>query len=723
MILYEHKSTNCISICKKYCNLLENYAGGNILKRIISMALSLIIVITASLPVTAQAQTYVESLMSQGFPQSYAEKLEKLHNKYPNWIFKPLITNLDWNTAVNGERSKHSNQLISLSATNDKSMFCDCQSCLKNGNYVIQEASNWVSASKTAVEYYMDPRNFLDEKQIFQFESTSYDGTQTKEGVEAILDGTWMHDSLITYLTTGQSPKTYDLTTKYSDVIMKAAQDFGMNAYYIASKIKQENGGQTNSATAVNGSTSPFQGIYNYFNIGAYTGAKDGLAWAAGFLKANNNTILYSNDPNVDPTGGVATPISNGQYMTWRANKGNYYYVRLYDETASGYQEGASGYVAKSDCRTSYLGDTSNGYGRPWSNPYKAIYYGTKYVANSFKTQNSGYLQKFNVSPLSQNKYTNEYMKNVQGAASEAVMAYNGYEKAGILSMTRTFYIPIYQNMKDEISISVVDATENSISISWNKIENATNYQVQYQDAYGNWIDYAFTADTAITFVNLQPASFFAVRIRAFTQNGQEASWGNFSQINVATKPSQVTNLKLTSSDTSITAKWSAVNGASGYRIYIYNSSTKKYELKNTVLSASSKITGLKPNKTYKVKVAAFKSCDNMTFVGTKSKAIKIKTKNKQVTLSSAKSKKKKKITVKWKKKSGVSGYQVMWSTSSNFKKNFLSRKISGSSKTSTTLTTAKSKKKYYVRVRAYKKSGKKYTYYSWSKTIKVKVK
>ena len=95
---------------------------------------------------------------------------------------------------------------------------------MKNGNYVIREASNWVSASKTAVEYYMDPRNFLDEKQIFQFESTSYDGTQTKEGVEAILDGTWMHDSLIKYLTTGQSQKTYDSTTKYSDVIMKAAQ-------------------------------------------------------------------------------------------------------------------------------------------------------------------------------------------------------------------------------------------------------------------------------------------------------------------------------------------------------------------------------------------------------------------------------------------------------------------------------------------------------------------
>ena len=52
------------------------------MKKIISIALSLIIVITASLPVTVQAQTYVESLMAQGFPQSYAEKLEKLHEDY-----------------------------------------------------------------------------------------------------------------------------------------------------------------------------------------------------------------------------------------------------------------------------------------------------------------------------------------------------------------------------------------------------------------------------------------------------------------------------------------------------------------------------------------------------------------------------------------------------------------------------------------------------------------
>ena len=131
----------------------------------------------------------------------------------------------------------------------------------------------------------------------------------------------------------------------------------------------------------------------------------------------------------------------------------------------------------------------------------------------------------------------------------------------------------------------------------------------------------------------------------------------------------------------------------------------------------------MKPNKTYKIKVCAYISVNSSQINGKRSNPVSAKTKNKPVTISSAKSNKSKRINVKWKKRKAISGYEVMWSTSKNFKKNFLSVKVSGAKKSSTTLKTARSKKNYYVRVRAYKKSGKKYTYYSWSKTIKVKVK
>lgn len=708
------------------------------LKKSFSVLLSLIIAFIAVIPVElasikANAADYKEELINIGFPENYAAKLAELHSKYPNWIFKPLNTGLDWNTAVSGERSKHSNQLISKSAVTDSSYFCNCSECLVNGNYVIREASNWVSASQSAVEYYMDPRNFLDEQQIFQFESTAYDGTQSKSGVEAILNGTWMYNSLISYSTTSQSTKYYNNTTTYSDAIMKAASDFGINSYYIAAKIKQENGSPTPASDAVSGQVSPFQGIYNYFNIGAYSGAKDGLAWAAGFLRTTKDTVLYSSyDTLTNTPTGTTVPIASGQYMTWRANKGdNYYYVRLYNESNGSYTEGASGYIAKSDCRTTYLGDTASGYGRPWTNPYKAIYYGTKYIANSFKTQYTGYLQKFNVSPDSTTKYTNEYMKNVQAAAQEAVSSYNGYSLAGILSNTRTFYIPIYTNMPNTVgstSVYVTDVSNNSVTVAWNTAEGANGYLVQISDENGNWYDYAYVAETSVTIQNLISAYRFGIRVKGYYQDAGGIIWGDtFASINAATKPDGTDITASSCTDNTVTLSWKKVSRASGYRIYQYNSSSKKYELIKSIGSGASKtsakISGLKANKTYKFKVAAYKSADNIKYVGAKSSAKSVKTKNKAVTLKSAKSSNKKKISVSWKKKSGVSGYEVMWSTSSNFKKNFLSVKVSGASKTSKTLTTAKSKKNYYVRVRAYKKSEKKYTYYSWSKTIKVKVK
>ncbi|MDD6729078.1 MAG: hypothetical protein PUE08_07670 [Eubacteriales bacterium] len=701
------------------------------MKKILSLLLSAIIAVTGifAVPQLAFASSYEDELRAKGFPDSYITKLTELHKKYPNWIFQPLITNLDWQTAVNGERSSHSKQLIEKCSLYDSTMYCDCSGCKKNGSYVIREGSNWISASEKAVKYYMDPRNWLDEKHIFQFESTLYDGMQTKEGVEAILSGTWMHDSLITYRTTSGSVKLYDSTTKYSDVIMKAANDSGMNAYYLASKIKQENGGAQASASAVNGQVSPFQGIYNYYNIGAYTGASDGLAWAAGFLKTNKKTTLYSEyDSTTGQAGGTKTALSSSQYMTWRANKGNYYYVRLYTESNGKYIEGASGYVLKADCRTTYLGDTTSGLGRPWSNPYKAIYYGAKYIARSFTTQTSGYLQKFNVNPASSTLYTNEYMKNVAAASSEALTTYNGYSKAGILGVTKTFVIPVFNNMPSDYTVSGLSAycsIDGYASLSWNGIYGAS-YQVQVL-SNGSWVDCAYTSTPSAVVYGIVPGQTYSFRVRAVAQENGKTVYGNYSNtVSASCSVGKVTGVKATSGNNYVTLTWQPIPGASGYSIYLYNPTTKKYKYKKNVNGSNTitfKYTGLKFNNSYKFKVRAYKTLNGVKYNGICSDGVSIKTKNNVVNLKSAKSSKTKKITVKWDKLSGVTGYQVMWSTSSNFKKNYLSVKVKGSSKTSTTLTTSQSKKTYYVRVRAYKTSKGKTTYYAWSKTIKLKVK
>ena len=74
-------------------------------------------------------------------------------------------------------------------------------------------------------------------------------------------------------------------------------------------------------------------------------------------------------------------------------------------------------------------------------------------------------------------------------------------------------------------------------------------------------------------------------------------------------------------------------------------------------------------------------------------------------------------FTVKWKKKTKITGYQIQYSTSSKFSmKNTKTVKIKKAKTASKKITDLKSSKKYYVRIRTYKIVNKKTYYSNWSK-------
>ena len=75
-------------------------------------------------------------------------------------------------------------------------------------------------------------------------------------------------------------------------------------------------------------------------------------------------------------------------------------------------------------------------------------------------------------------------------------------------------------------------------------------------------------------------------------------------------------------------------------------------------------------------------------------------------------------FTVKWKKKSSITGYQIQYSTNSKFKKGNKSIKIKNAKTVSKKITKLKASKKYYVRIRTYQ--GKKYSKWSKVKSIKI---
>lgn len=93
----------------------------------------------------------------------------------------------------------------------------------------------------------------------------------------------------------------------------------------------------------------------------------------------------------------------------------------------------------------------------------------------------------------------------------------------------------------------------------------------------------------------------------------------------------------------------------------------------------------------------------------------------KKVSLSSVKAQKKK-MVVYWKKTGGNQGYQVQYSTSKRFSSNVKTLRVSAGKK-SVTIKNVPAKKRYYVRIRSYKKVGNKIWYTGWSKAKNIRTK
>lgn len=170
-----------------------------------------------------------------------------------------------------------------------------------------------------------------------------------------------------------------------------------------------------------------------------------------------------------------------------------------------------------------------------------------------------------------------------------------------------------------------------------------------------------------------------------------------------------------------ILVSWEKVKNAKGYYVYRKTGSATKWTKVATVKGGnvlSWKDTKATTNGTkYTYTVRAYAGSVKSSYE--KGEEIYRLTRG---SITSKKSSAKKKLTVKWKKNAKASGYQVQYSTSSSFTKK-TTKTVSGASTLSKTISGLKSGKKYYVRVRSYKKvKGEKY-YSAWSTVSSVTVK
>lgn len=206
---------------------------------------------------------YSEYLKEIGFPDSYIPKLVELHVKYPEWQFKVMNVDLDFNKFVSIEYNPNG-----LSLIEDTGHYFDGYKSFDSWsyNYLTNVFSTkfdgggdvWYAAGKDTIAYYVDPRNFLDNQHIFMFETLSYNSSyHSIEGVQAMLKGTFMESGYADE----ENRKTF------ADAFIDAAVTYGVSPYVLVSRVIQEVGAK--GSKIVSGTVSGYEGYYNFYNIDA----------------------------------------------------------------------------------------------------------------------------------------------------------------------------------------------------------------------------------------------------------------------------------------------------------------------------------------------------------------------------------------------------------------------------------------------------------------------
>ena len=369
-------------------------------------------------------ETYLDE---QAFPESYRPALRILHEKYPDWKFTashPVNANgtaMTWSTVMAYESSLERKNSVPNSYSIAQRSFDKGAYNYKTNSWYASDAGFYY-ASPEIIAYYLDPRNFLSERDIFQFENLSYNPQiHTRAEIAQSLSGTFMADGP-TISIVDQYGKSSNM--KYPDIFVKAAEWSNANPVFLAKRITQEVGPQ--GSASVSGTVSGYENIYNFYNIAAYSGT---------------------------------TPILNGlQYAKYGS-------------------AGVNGSLTSAE-KSLYL--------LPWTNPYLAIVGGARWISEGYINagQNTQYYQKWNIDyNHTYGPWWHQYMGNVIAPAVEGGNVYDAYQKLGQLNKAHEFIIPVLAEMPAEkVSFPTDNRSRNnwlqSITVSSGILKPAFNPEV-----------------------------------------------------------------------------------------------------------------------------------------------------------------------------------------------------------------------------------------------------
>lgn len=179
-------------------------------------------------------------------------------------------------------------------------------------------------------------------------------------------------------------------------------------------------------------------------------------------------------------------------------------------------------------------------------------------------------------------------------------------------------------------ALKVKTTGSTGFALYWSKVSGVSGYQLQ-QKSGSSYKTIADTKNTSFTVKNLKPATGYSFRVRSYKTVGGQKYYSSWTSLTAVTRPGTV-SIKTPTTNTKhqITAKWSALSGASGYEVQFCR--YKDFSSSVTTKSVSGKYTSytfgrFTKGRVYYVRVRAYKTVNNARLYGSWSAVKSIKCK------------------------------------------------------------------------------------------------
>ena len=370
-------------------------------------------------------EEFRKALQGRGFPLSYAAPLAELQYDHDAWTFVPVpVADLSWDEIIEKELTPSWNLVVYADWAPDK------WNALKERNYTPYYAKDaksydsgaWYQASRETIAYFMDPRNFLNEQEIFMFETLGFDAaSQSLEAVEKTLSKTFMAKAC-----------PDGGTQTFSELLLDIGRRLGVNPVFLAGRLASEQGGGSPQAFGTIGDA-----LTSYYtNETGRVG--DAVVWGKRFTRGNDATVQVM-------TKGRAAYNGYYNFFNFRA-----YGLGLFEIKYNAWVEA----TASETCEK-YLG--------PWNTQARAIEGGSLKIKERYidTCRHTRYWQKFSVLPEAGEFRWKQYMQNIAAPLVEARNTSKAYAAADTLDASYRFLIPVYRGMPAHVSPDPADG--NSI--------------------------------------------------------------------------------------------------------------------------------------------------------------------------------------------------------------------------------------------------------------------